>query len=87
MELRRQNRRAKIPATAFPEPYLLTEIENKIIDDMLELLNKHWLTSQPSLNVLERLGGIIEMGQRLSQGATHQLGRTPRATSRYAIGS
>jgi hypothetical protein len=25
--------------TAFPEPYLLTETENKIIDDILELLN------------------------------------------------
>jgi hypothetical protein len=25
--------------TAFPEPYLSTETENKIIDDILELLN------------------------------------------------
>jgi hypothetical protein len=40
-ELRGKNPRARIPETAFPEPYLLTETENMIIDDILELLNKH----------------------------------------------
>jgi hypothetical protein len=34
-EFRRKNPRASIPETAFPEPYLLTESENKIIDDIL----------------------------------------------------
>jgi hypothetical protein len=70
-EFRRKNPRASIPATAFPEPYLLTETENTIIDDTLELLNKHGLTSHQSQNLLERLGGIIEMGQRLAKGTTH----------------
>jgi hypothetical protein len=55
-ELRRKNPRASIPETAFTEPYLLTEIENKIIDDILALLNKHRLTSHQSMNLLERLG-------------------------------
>lgn len=70
-ELRRKNPRASIPETAFPEPYLLTETENKIIDDILELLNKHGLTSHQSMNLLERLGRIIEMGQRVVKGTTH----------------
>src|SRR5206468_7456077 len=70
-EFRRKNPCASIPETAFPEPYLLTETENKIIDDILELLNKNGLTSYQSLNVLERLGGIIEMGQRVAKAATH----------------
>ena len=70
-EFRRKNPRAKIPDTAFPDPYLLTETENKIIDDMLELLNKHGLTSPQSQNLLERLGRIIEMGQRVAKGTTH----------------
>ena len=43
-ELRRKNPRARLPKTAFPEPYLLTETENKIIDDILALLNKNGLT-------------------------------------------
>jgi hypothetical protein len=70
-ELRRKNPRASIPETAFPEPYLLTETENTIIDDILELLNKNGLTSHQSMNLLERLGRIIEMGQRLAKGTTH----------------
>jgi hypothetical protein len=69
-ELRHKNPRAKIPETAFPEPYLLTETENVIVDDILALLNKHGLTSHQSKNLLERLGGIIEMGQRLSNRTT-----------------
>ena len=36
-EFRRKNSRARIPETAFPEPYLLTETENRIIDDILDL--------------------------------------------------
>ena len=70
-KFRRKNPRTTIPETAFPDPYLLTETENKIIDDMLELLNKHGLTSHQSQNLLERLGRIIEMGQRVAKGTTH----------------
>jgi hypothetical protein len=70
-EFRRKNPRSSIPETAFPEPYLLTETENTIIDDILEQLNKHGLTSHQSQNLLERLGRIIEMGQRLTKGTTH----------------
>jgi hypothetical protein len=70
-ELRRKNPHARIPETAFPEPYLLTETESKIIDNILELLNKHGLTSHQSQNLLERLGRIIEMGQRVAKGTTH----------------
>ncbi|MDP9180090.1 MAG: hypothetical protein M3O61_20685 [Gemmatimonadota bacterium] len=50
---------------------MLTDTENTIIDDMLELLNKHGLTSHQSLSLLERLGRIIEMGQRVAKGTTH----------------
>lgn len=52
----------------FPEPYLLTGTENKIIDDMLELLTKHGLTSHQSRNLLERLGQISTMRQRVAKG-------------------
>ena len=44
-EFRRKNPRPSIPETAFPEPYMLTETANKIIDDILALLNKYGLTS------------------------------------------
>ena len=50
---------------------MIVETENTIIDDILELLNKHGLTSHQSMNLLERLGGIIEMEQRVAKGTTH----------------
>lgn len=70
-EFRKKNPRAAIPETAFPEPYLLTETENKIIDDILALLNQNGLTSHQALNLLDRLGRIIEMGLRVARGTTH----------------
>ena len=70
-EFRRKNPHARIPETAFPETDLLTETENNIIDDILALLNKNGLTSHQSLNLLERLGRIMEMGQRVAKGTTH----------------
>lgn len=70
-EFRHKNPRASIPETAFPESYLLTETENTIIDDILALLNKHGLTSHQSQKLLERLGRIMEMGQRRTKGTTH----------------
>jgi hypothetical protein len=70
-ELRREKPQARIPETAFPQPYLLTKTEKKIIGDSLELLNKDDLTSHQSLNLLERLGRIIESGQRVAKGTMH----------------
>ncbi len=69
--LRKQNPRAKIPDTAFPSPYLMTQTEEKVIDDMLAVLNKSGLDSKQSLELLEHLGRIIEMGSRLTRGTTH----------------
>jgi len=43
----------------------------KIIEGILELLNMHRMTSHQSQHLLERLGRIIEMGQRLTKGTTH----------------
>jgi len=71
-EFRRKIPRASIPEMAFPEPYLLTETENKIIEDVLELLNKNGLTSYQSMNLLDRLGGVIKMGKSMAKETTHK---------------
>ena len=43
-ELRRKTPRAETAQEAFPEPYLLTEAENALIDRMFELFNATGLT-------------------------------------------
>jgi hypothetical protein len=70
-EFGRENPRASLPETAFLEPYLLTETESKIIDGIRARLNKNGLISHQSMNLIERLGRIIDMGQRVAKGTTH----------------
>ena len=67
-DLRKKNPRAKIPDTVFPSPYLMTQTEEKIIDDLLAVLNQHGVDSKQSLALLEHLGRIIEMGARMTRG-------------------
>ena len=70
-ELRRKNPRARTPETVFPSPYLMTQTEEKVIDDMLAVLNTHGMDATRSLELLEHLGRIIEMGMRMTRGTTH----------------
>lgn len=70
-ELRKKNPRAQLPETVFPSPYLMTETEEKIIDDLLAVLNKNALDSKQALDLLEHPGRIIEMGARMARGTTH----------------
>ena len=70
-ELRKKNPRARLPETVFPSPYLMTETEEEIINDILAVLNKSGLDSKQSLDILEHIGRIIEMGARMARGTTH----------------
>jgi hypothetical protein len=70
-ELRKKSPRTKIPETVFPSPYLLSETEDKVINDILAVLNQHGLDSKQSLELLEQLGRIIEMGAKMTRGTTH----------------
>jgi hypothetical protein len=54
--------RAHVAEGAFPAPCLFTDNKSNIIDDILAPLNKNGLTVHQSISLLERLGGIIEMG-------------------------
>lgn len=70
-ELRKKNPRARIPETVFPSPYLLSQTEEKAIDDILAVLTQNGMDSKQSLELLERVGRIIEMRARMARGTTH----------------
>ncbi len=70
-ELRNKNPKACIPETAFPSPYLMSQTEEKVIDDILAVLNQHGMESKQSLELLEQVGRIIEMGAKITRGTTH----------------
>ncbi|MDH4085281.1 MAG: hypothetical protein OEU99_17270 [Nitrospira sp.] len=69
--LRKENPRAKIPETVFPSPYLLSQTEEQVIDDILAVLNQHGMDSKQSLELLEQVGRIVEIGTRMTRGTTH----------------
>lgn len=71
IELRKKNPQARIPETVFPSPYLLSQTEEKVIHDILNVLNQHGMDSKQSLELLEQVGRIIEMGARMARGTTH----------------
>ena len=70
-ELRKKSPQARIPETVFPSPYLLSQTEEKVIDDILAVLNAHGMDSKQSLELLDEIGRIIEMGTRMTRGTTH----------------
>lgn len=70
-ELRQKTPRARLPDTVFPSPYLMTQTEEQIINDLLAVINTHGIDARQSLELLEHLGRIIEMGMKLSRGTTH----------------
>lgn len=70
-ELRQKNPRARLPETVFPSPYLMTKREEQVIDDLLAVINKHGMDAKRSLDLLEHLGRIIEMGMKLTRPTTH----------------
>ena len=69
-ELRRTRPRAQIPETVFPSPYILSQTEEKVIDEILAVLNAHGMDSKQSLELLDQIGRIIEMGARITRGTT-----------------
>ena len=70
-ELRHKNPKARLPETVFPSPYMLSQTEEQVIDDILAVLNQHGMDSTHSLELLEQVGRIVEMGARMTRGTTH----------------
>lgn len=70
-ELRRNNAKAVPPAEQLPEPYLLTEVENALIDRLFELFNASGLNAHQARNLLERVRRLVELGERIGKKTTH----------------
>lgn len=71
IELRKKPSCVKIPETVFPSPYLLSQTEENVIDDIFVVLNRHGIDSKQALELLDQVGRIIEMGARMTRGTTH----------------
>lgn len=70
-ELRSKHPKTAPPAEPFPEPYLLTEAENALIDRIFELFNATGLTAHQAKALLARVRRLIDLGERMAKKTTH----------------
>jgi hypothetical protein len=73
-QLRRQTpqaEQANPPIEAIPEPYVMTETEDKIIQTILDLLNANGLTARQAKTLLGRLNQLIDVGEMLAKKSEH----------------
>ena len=73
-ELRQQTPHAdqgSPPLDAIPEPYVMAEVEDKIIQAILDLLNANSLTARQAKALLGRLNQLIDVGEMLAHKTTH----------------
>jgi hypothetical protein len=66
-----QAEQANPPIEAIPEPYVMTEVEDKIIQAILDLLNANNLTARQAKVLLGRLNQLIDVGEMLAHKTTH----------------
>ncbi len=55
----------------FPEPYLLTETADAIINQIFDLLNGNKLTAHQPKALLHRCPQLVDLGERLGKKTTH----------------
>jgi hypothetical protein len=73
-ELRRQTpkaQQANPQLDAIPEPYVMTEVEDKIIQAILDLLNANNLTAQQAKALVGRLNQLLDVGELLARRTAH----------------
>ena len=73
-ELRQQTPKAEQASPALeviPEPYLMRDTEDKVIQGILDLLNANGLTAQQARSLLGKLHLLIDFGEQLGKKTTH----------------
>lgn len=68
--LRTKNLRARLPETMPPLLSVMAQIEEKVVNHILEGLNQNGMDSKQSVELLEHIGRIIDMGMQMTRGTT-----------------
>ena len=56
---------------AFPEPYLSTDVSDRLIQQILDAFNREGLTSEHSRQVLARVQQLIALGELIARRSAH----------------
>ena len=61
---------ARLPETMLPLLSVMAQTEEKVVNHILEGLNQNGMDSKQSVELLEHIGRIIEMGIKMTRGTT-----------------
>lgn len=59
------------PSQIFPEPYLTTEVSDRLIQQILDAFNREGLTSEQSRQVLARVKDLLDLGELIARRTSH----------------
>ena len=69
--LRTKNLHARLPETTPPSLSVIAQTKEKVVNHILEGLNQNGMDSKQSVELLEHIGRIIEMGMKMTRGTTY----------------
>lgn len=55
----------------FPEPYLLTEIQDRIIQQILNVFVEEGVTTRQAKSLLGKVDVLLEVGEKLANKTAH----------------
>lgn len=71
-DLRRKNPQAVTPdQEPFPEPYLLTEIQDRIIQQILDVFVKEGVTTKQAKSLLGKVDVLLDVGEKVATRKSH----------------
>ncbi len=59
------------PSEAFPEPYLPTEVSDRLIQQILDAFNREGLTPHQARQVLDRVKDLLDLGELVARKTSH----------------
>lgn len=59
------------PSDAFPEPYLTTEVSDRLSQEILDAFNRERLTPHQARLVLSRVRDLIDTGELIARTRSH----------------
>mgnify|MGYP000916004126 FL=1 len=60
-----------IPSQAFPEPYLATEVSDRLTQEILDAFNREHLTPHQARLLLARVRDLIDVGELVARTRSH----------------
>jgi len=60
-----------IPSNALPEPYLTTEVSDRLTQEILDAFNREGLTPHQARQVLDRVKDLVDLGELVARKTSH----------------